>query len=54
MSYTQDIQQARDLIRSYGGTWDGIDAEAVARKRREIVEAMKRAEAEQADTRRRA
>jgi isocitrate lyase len=31
MSYTQDIQQARDLIQSYGGTWDGIDAESVAR-----------------------
>jgi isocitrate lyase len=31
MSYTQDIQQARDLIQSHGGTWDGIDAESVAR-----------------------
>ncbi|MFZ2100049.1 MAG: isocitrate lyase [Oricola sp.] len=31
MSYTQDIQSARTLIQSHNGTWDAIDAEAVAR-----------------------
>ncbi|WP_193176529.1 isocitrate lyase [Oricola nitratireducens] len=31
MSYSQDIQSARDLIKSHNGTWDAIDAEAVAR-----------------------
>ncbi|GAB4355954.1 MAG: isocitrate lyase [Oricola sp.] len=31
MSYTQDIERARDLISSHNGTWDAIDAEAVAR-----------------------
>lgn len=31
MSYTQDIQQAQNLIGSHNGSWDGIDAEAVAR-----------------------
>ena len=31
MSYTQDIQQARDLIAGHGGSWESIDPEAVAR-----------------------
>lgn len=31
MSYSQDIQSAANLIKSYKGTWDGISAEAVAR-----------------------
>ena len=33
MSYTTDIAETDTLIRSYGGTWDGISAEAVARMR---------------------
>ncbi|TCD15220.1 isocitrate lyase [Oricola cellulosilytica] len=33
MSYASDIQSTRELIRSHNGTWDGIDAEAVARMR---------------------
>ncbi|WP_223475674.1 isocitrate lyase [Oricola indica] len=33
MSYTQDIQQARNLIADRGNSWDAIDAEAVARMR---------------------
>ncbi|QKV17225.1 isocitrate lyase [Oricola thermophila] len=31
MSYTQDIEQARELIDGHGGKWNAIDAEAVAR-----------------------
>jgi isocitrate/methylisocitrate lyase len=33
MSYAQDIEATRDLIRSHNGSWDAIDAEAVARMR---------------------
>ncbi|KQS04478.1 isocitrate lyase [Sphingomonas sp. Leaf357] len=33
MTYQTHIAQTTDLIRSYNGTWDGIDAEAVARMR---------------------
>jgi isocitrate lyase len=33
LSYQQQIAQTRQLIQSYNGTWDGIDAEAVARMR---------------------
>ncbi len=33
MNYQDDIQNVQDLISSYSGTWDGIDAEAVARMR---------------------
>ncbi|MCI5074220.1 isocitrate lyase [Oricola sp.] len=33
MSYTQDIQEARDLITGRGNSWNAIDAEAVARMR---------------------
>ena len=33
MSYTQDIQEARDLIANRGNGWNAIDAEAVARMR---------------------
>lgn len=33
MNYQDDIKSAQELIRSYKGTWDGIDAEAVARMR---------------------
>jgi len=33
MSYTQDIQEARNLIADRGNSWDAIDAEAVARMR---------------------
>lgn len=33
MSYQEDINNVQDLIKSYSGTWDGIDAEAVARMR---------------------
>ena len=33
MSYQDDIKNVQDLISSYKGTWDGIDAEAVARMR---------------------
>ena len=31
MSYTQDIQEARNLIEGHGATWNAIDAVAVAR-----------------------
>ena len=31
MSYTQDIQEARNLIQGHGASWNAIDAEAVAR-----------------------
>jgi isocitrate lyase len=33
MTYHDTIAQTRQLIRSYEGTWDGIDAEAVTRMR---------------------
>ena len=33
MTYQENIAQTRHLIRSYNGTWDGIDAEAVTRMR---------------------
>lgn len=33
MSYHDDIQNVQELISGYSGTWDGIDAEAVARMR---------------------
>ena len=33
MNYQDDIQNIQDLISSYSGTWDGIDAEAVTRMR---------------------
>ncbi len=33
MSYQDDIKNVQDLIKSYSGTWDGIDAESVARMR---------------------
>ena len=33
MSYHDTIAQTRQLIRSYNGAWDGIDAEAVTRMR---------------------
>jgi isocitrate lyase len=33
MDYQDDIKNVQDLISSYSGTWDGIDAEAVARMR---------------------
>ena len=33
MSYQENLTQTNQLIRSYNGTWDGIDAEAVARMR---------------------
>ena len=33
MTYQTDIAQTADLIQSYSGTWDGIDAESVARMR---------------------
>ena len=33
MSYQDDLTHTNQLIRSYNGTWDGIDAEAVARMR---------------------
>ena len=33
MTYSTDIAQTGNLIRSYNGTWDGIDAESVARMR---------------------
>jgi isocitrate lyase len=33
MTYQQHIAQTNQLIRSYNGTWDGIDAESVARMR---------------------
>ncbi|MET0375119.1 MAG: isocitrate lyase [Rhizorhabdus sp.] len=33
MSYQDHISQTNQLIRSYEGTWDGIDAESVARMR---------------------
>lgn len=33
MNYHDDIQNVRELISTYSGTWDGIDAEAVARMR---------------------
>jgi len=33
MSYSDDIENVRGLIGTYGGTWDGIEAEAVARMR---------------------
>jgi len=33
MDYQDDIKNVQDLINSYSGTWDGIDAEAVARMR---------------------
>ena len=31
MTYSNDIAQTDSLIRSFGGTWDGISAESVAR-----------------------
>ena len=33
MTYNDSIAQTNQLIRSYNGTWDGIDAEAVTRMR---------------------
>lgn len=33
MTYSNDIAQTDQLIRSYNGTWDGISAESVARMR---------------------
>ena len=33
MGYQTDIHSVQDRIKSFGGTWDGIDAEAVARMR---------------------
>lgn len=33
MGYQDDIQSAQQRINSFGGTWDGIDAEAIARMR---------------------
>ena len=33
MNYQSDIKNVQDLIKSYEGTWDGIDAEAVVRMR---------------------
>lgn len=33
MNYQEDINNVQGLIKSYSGTWDGIDAEAVARMR---------------------
>lgn len=33
MGYKNEIQSAQSRINSFGGTWDGIDAEAVARMR---------------------
>ena len=33
MTYQDNIAQTRQLIRSFNGTWDGIDAEAVTRMR---------------------
>lgn len=33
MGYRSEIQTAQERINSFGGTWDGIDAEAVARMR---------------------
>ena len=33
MTYQTDIAQTASLIQSYNGTWDGIDAESVARMR---------------------
>src|SRR6187402_504532 len=33
MTYQTDIAQTASLIQRYNGTWDGIDAEAVARMR---------------------
>lgn len=33
MNYHDDIQNVQQLISGYSGTWDGIDAEAVARMR---------------------
>ena len=33
MDYQNEIENVRGLIKSYQGTWDGIDAEAVARMR---------------------
>ena len=33
MSYKDDINQATQLIKSFDGTWNGIDAESVARMR---------------------
>ncbi|WP_340314318.1 isocitrate lyase [Rhizorhabdus argentea] len=33
MTYQDQISQTQQLIRSYNGTWDGIDAESVARMR---------------------
>lgn len=33
MNYNDDIQNVQDLISGYNGTWDGIDAESVARMR---------------------
>lgn len=33
MNYHDDIQNVQELISGYSGTWDGIDAEAVARMR---------------------
>ncbi|WP_353204075.1 isocitrate lyase [Sphingomonas sp.] len=33
MTYQTDITQTASLIQSYNGTWDGIDAESVARMR---------------------
>ncbi|MFC4295310.1 isocitrate lyase [Novosphingobium tardum] len=33
MTYSNDIAQTDSLIRSFGGTWDGISAESVARMR---------------------
>ena len=33
MTYSTDISQTDDLIRSYNGIWDGISGESVARMR---------------------
>lgn len=33
MDYQNEIENVQELIKSYKGTWDGIDAEAVARMR---------------------
>ena len=32
-NYNENIRNIQDLIKGYNGTWDGIDAEAVARMR---------------------